>query len=168
MIQAHERITIRQIAAEVTVRHVDTEENRDLIRDEFNAEVLAAIDTGELVEPVPTVQELRASWAWQEASNGARVMGARIRKALSRGESMLDFDDEYLDIMIVVCDKRRTTLRLLTADDLELMAAESAANRRKIDQADDELQAGIAAFMPSLRLYGNFDEYLQRLGKSAS
>jgi hypothetical protein len=167
-VNMHERITIRQIAAEATAKYNDDEENRDLIRKEFDSEVMAAIETGELAEPVPTVRELRASWAWKMAADEARSMGNRIRDCLRHGESMREFEDEFLDCMIVVCAKRRSTLRLMTDHDLDLMAEESANNRKKIDLADDALQAGIAAFRPTLQRFRNFDEYRLFGDESAS
>lgn len=164
----HEPISIRQIASEATAQFIDIDENRDAIRDEFNARFQEALETGALSDPVPGVRELRASWGWQQAGREAQSMGARIRRALSEGQSMLEFEEDSLDQMLVICEERRATLRLLTADDLVLMSAESRKNRAKIEAADDALQQGIAALVPVLRMYANWESYRNRMRDGAA
>lgn len=147
------------IAAAVTLNHYTEPTNLDVIRTEAQAELRRQIEAGKIdTTGMRSLIDYQVEELWRSADTAAEAEQARIRRAKSGGQGVLDYGDDY-DRMVLVCRGRRTTLGRLTAEDRQLMAEESRDNRIKIDRADAEEQIAAKADILILQKFADYESY---------
>lgn len=154
-------VTHHELAAKATLKFYTQPENLDGIRDEFRRLMREAIKAGDFdTTGMPSQEDyqIEALWAEADAKAGQVTAGVRRRPKNGGTQSVLDYGDDY-DQMILVCRGRRTTLGRMTAHDRSLMAQESAWNRKKIDMADDAEQTAATADVLVLQRFADYQSY---------
>lgn len=158
-----------RIAAAVTLRHYTEPDNLPVIRAESKADIRKALRAGTIdTSQMPSHEDYQVEELWRSAEARASAEQDRIRRLKGGSAGVLDFGDDY-DQMVLVCRNRRTTLGRLTAEDRRLMAKESARNRVEVDTADDAEQVAANADILILERYADYESYdRQRRAREAA
>lgn len=163
-------VSLSALAAKAAGRFSDIEANAGLVREEFITLAIAANDDAALTDDIPTPSALLSEWFAKSLDRQAKSRQATIKKSLANVQGVLDLGNDY-DSVVLVCGAktlgatsgRITTLGLLTANDLDLMDRESAANMAKIIAAHETQHAGVLRSIPKLRQFRDYKTYCEQV-----